>query len=1438
MNHSTATLSPALLLKKLVKKYIIASSLLALLIIAGYWLIQWELSQHSSDVRLTNIAVQQRILSETLCKTALLIQLTNHSQQRSEYIEDFRRLRNLSEQSHQELLQFDHTHISLLNNNSAFITRLFVDLQPHYDALNVAAQKLLAATEQPNAFLDPSSEFAGLIQQIVTEQKVLVPKMDLIVSQYESEALAHINHLWWLMTVIVIITLMVLLFEGQYIFRPAVRQLQQRLQDSFKNILLETALDKISSLISLKDIQGRYLFINRAFERQLQTNKAEFVGKNDHELFPAETAKQFQAHDIKVLEAEAAFEFEEQLPLDEGLHTYLTVKFPVYDDTGNLHAVGGISTDITERKQTEQALQDSEAMLRALLNAIPESALLMDQNRIILDANKTAAQRLKVPLDKLIGHSVQEFLPANLLESRNKQLDKAFASGRCVDFEDQRDGWYFHHVICPIATPKNAIAKVAIVAIDITPYKQAQLKLSQLTEELEQRVVHRTRQLETINQELQAEIASRQQTEMALKVSEERYRRIVDTAQEGIWVIDAKAKTTFVNQSMADMLGYQIEDMLDRPMFYFMDEAAYPEAERYFEQRQIGIKEKQDFRFQSKAGSELWTIISAVPLLNEQGDFTGALGMVVDITERKRMEEQLRSSEELHRVILSNISDGVFITDDNGQFTYLCPNIEIFSGFSVEEVLKFGNISKLLADNCILFEELKQKGEIQNLECHMRNKSGHLLSLLVNVKRVSIKEGTILYSCRNITELKQVEQNFKQLVENAPDAMVIVNQQSAIVFVNTQTEKLFGYTRTYLLGKPLNLLIPEHGRDTHSHHWNRYFNNPYSQSMGTSMEMVRQDGIEFPVEISLSPIETAEGLLVSSTIRDISERKQVEKTLRNIVEGVSSTIGTNFFQNLVEYLTQMLQVKYALIGQLLAEDPKILKALSMVADNPSMMRSEYDLRNTPCEQIFTGHIPGRCSYSQGVQQNFSSPLLAQMGIESCVGMPLLDADGQVMGLIAIMNDKPLTQIEQIESLLQIFAARAASELQRIQALDALEQERASLAQRVEERTSELMIANMKLARAVRLKDEFLANMSHELRTPLNAILGISEALQDEVYGTLNQLQAKSLRTMEDSGRHLLSLINDILDLAKMEAGKVKLEIIPVSAESMADTCLHLVKQLAMKKLIKIFTTFDINVRMVQADQRYLKQMLLNLLSNAIKFTPERGQVNLEIRGYLELGMVEFIVSDTGIGIAEKDMEYLFKPFVQLDGSLNRAHEGTGLGLSLVSRLAEMHGGSVSVESEEGQGSCFTISLPWQPNKDEQQPNSTSTQQKLTTKVRHTSAVILLVDDNPSVIETVSDYLKIKGYRVMTAFDGTQAIDKAIELHPNLILMDIQMPIMNGLDAMRQIRADAKTATIPIIALTALAMPGDKERCLEAGANDYLSKPISFKGLVATIERLL
>ncbi len=268
---------------------------------------------------------------------------------------------------------------------------------------------------------------------------------------------------------------------------------------------------------------------------------------------------------------------------------------------------------------------------------------------------------------------------------------------------------------------------------------------------------------------------------------------------------------------------------------------------------------------------------------------------------------------------------------------------------------------------------------------------------------------------------------------------------------------------------------------------------------------------------------------------------------------------------------------------------------------------------------------------------------------------------------------------------------------------ALAAERASLAERVAEKTAELRAKNDALARALSARDAFFASMSHELRTPLNAILGLSEALQDGVYGPVTEPQVRHLASIEASGHHLLSLINDILDAAKLQHGTLILNVSEIAVENLCRDSLQFVEERARRKGLQLQLDVDSQVKYVCADPRRLRQILINLLNNAVKFTPEGGQAGLTVTGHAETNTLHFTVWDTGIGISQEDQARLFQPFVQLDSGLDRRFEGTGLGLALVQQLVQLHGGQVTVASEVGQGSRFTVILPWQPPALTQQP---------------------------------------------------------------------------------------------------------------------------------------
>jgi PAS domain S-box-containing protein len=367
--------------------------------------------------------------------------------------------------------------------------------------------------------------------------------------------------------------------------------------------------------------------------------------------------------------------------------------------------------------------------------------------------------------------------------------------------------------------------------------------------------------------------------------------------------------------------------------------------------------------------------------------------------------------------------------------------------------------------------------------------------------------------------------------------------------------------------------------------------------------------------------------------------------------------------------------------------------------------------------------------------------------------------------------------------------------------------------------------------ASKSKSEFLASMSHELRTPLNAILNISESLGEEVYGPLNDKQQRSLQTVSESGRHLLGLINDILDLSKIEAGKLELQACELAVRPLCEASLRLVKEAALQRSQEVSLEIGEGIDLIQADERKLKQVIVNLLSNSSKFTPRGGKFGLQVTG--RDGEIAFTVWDTGIGISPDDLKKLFQPFVQLDSKLSREYAGTGLGLSLAQRLAVLHRGRIDVESTPGLGSRFTVTLPVLRGTGEAVPVRPQTQRLpvISQPAGHGPSV-LLVEDIEANRDCIGDYLESKGFRMQFAVNGLEALERVDIWRPDIIMSDIQMSGIDGFEAIRRLRA--KLPGTPIVALTALTMEGDSDRCLAAGATHYLSKPVELKKLAATL----
>lgn len=403
--------------------------------------------------------------------------------------------------------------------------------------------------------------------------------------------------------------------------------------------------------------------------------------------------------------------------------------------------------------------------------------------------------------------------------------------------------------------------------------------------------------------------------------------------------------------------------------------------------------------------------------------------------------------------------------------------------------------------------------------------------------------------------------------------------------------------------------------------------------------------------------------------------------------------------------------------------------------------------------------------------------------------------------------------------------------ERIEAEAAMKDLNTHLDHLVKERTAELETA-------LRSREDFLSSMSHELRTPLQSIEASTEILLENLRGPdADGHQVRHLRTIQRSSSHLLTLISDILDLAKSMAGHLQLRTTTVGVQTICKESLDLVTSAAQRRGLTLHLDCPQEQLALEADPVRLKQMLTNVLGNSIKFTPNGGEIFLEVRP--DERQIHFVVRDTGIGISSQDQARLFQPFVQLDNSLARIHAGTGLGLALVQRLANAHGGTVSLESAPSFGTTVTLSLPWEGQTTLFLPPEESSGSGTTGIPRSVldSPLVLLAEDNVDIRECVCEYLEGLGYRIETAGNGLEALEKAAGETPDLILMDVQMPHMDGLEATRRLRQDPLFKDLPIIAMTALAQESDSQRCLEAGANTYLAKPVRLRDLAAAVAAL-
>ncbi|WP_392533921.1 PAS domain S-box protein [Nostoc sp. C117] len=1203
--------------------------------------------------------------------------------------------------------------------------------------------------------------------------------------------------------------------------------------------------------------------------------------------------------------------------------------------------IGYISTltDITEHKQAELALQESEDRYATLTEAAPVAIFRLDAIGQCIYVNDRWSQMTGRPRQAALGMGWLETLHPEDRERLGLEWSLKFdqehvnprefyeSEGRHI-LPDGSINWFYVQVLPEINASDTIIGYVGTLT----------------------------------------DISDRKQTEEQLHHLSERLTLAISSGGFGIWEYDLVQDKEIWDDRMYELYGVSRDNF--NGSFEAWLNCLHPDDRLYMLKtvdRVLQGKQEYnaEFRIIQPSGEIRFLKGYGILKCDRQGKPVRLIGVNFDISDRKQAELELIRNRDLREAIFNESADAIFLVDPETLLTLDCNRqaVELFEAADKAELigingqtLQYRQFTASETDGIVA--EMQVRG-VWSREIEYVTRQGKIFWGNIAAKPINIARRTIhLVRLTDISDRKQAQEalakyayEVEDLYNNAPCGYHSLDSESRFIKVNETELQWLGYTREEMIGKSVLNFFTEASCLAFLLNHTRFQEQGWMKDL--ECEMVCKDGTVLPVLINATAVKDADGKYIynRTTLFDIRDRKQTEQELEESRKMLQTVLDT--FPQRVFWKDRQ--------SRFLGCNPAFLRD-SQLTTEQVIGKTDFELPWAKWAHLYCAD-DAKVMNTRTPKLGYEEPLEGANGEELWIRtnkVPLTNSGGDVIGVLVSHED--ITDRKKAEAQLR-------------------------------QTNEQLANTNVELARATRLKDEFLANMSHELRTPLNAILGMSEGLLESVFGMINQRQAKAIATIERSGKHLLELINDILDLSKIESGKLELELSDVSVRSLCDASLAFVRHIALKKNIHLGTHIATNLSTIQVDDRRLRQVLINLLSNAIKFTPEKGSVSLKV--WLEEGhggrgaegaggansssspsspsspLLCFSVTDTGIGIAPENIDKLFQPFIQLDSSLNRQYDGTGLGLALVRRIAVLHGGTVSLTSEVGVGSCFTVCIPYRTNDgvlttlvkaplpshqfppenaqvlviedsvpasdqitrylrevkmepvvyskgegavdevlrlqpslivldlqlpdlsgwdvlaqlktnpqtqeipiiitsvvDEhsngfaqgaaeylvkpitrpqfratldklQHPNSADSAALIVEPSPTLEApVILLAEDNQANIDTMSGYLESRGYGLILAKNGQQAIEFAVTQHPNLIVMDIQMPEMDGLEAIRSIRSDRHLTDVPIIALTALAMPGDREICLATGANEYLTKPVKLKQLAVIIQQLL
>jgi PAS domain S-box-containing protein len=1013
------------------------------------------------------------------------------------------------------------------------------------------------------------------------------------------------------------------------------------------------------------------------------------------------------------------------------------------DPEGRVRGVFASARDITEQRRLQEQLRESQNYNRGLIQASPDALVAVDPDHLITDVNEEMVQLSGHPREQLLGSRFHDYfsdpdralaavvqtlkdgsvtncelvlrskggaqtpvsLSASVFKDAEGRVKGVFASARDITAQKQLEGQIRESQVYNRSLIESSVD--ALLTTDalgqitdvnrqmevLTGIPRAQLVGTPLKgyfsdpekAEAGVRLVLERDRLTDYELILKAkdgthspvsfnattfrgadgalkgifasarEIAAQKKLEVKLRDAQSYSRSLIEASVDALVAVDQELVITDVNEQMVKMTGYGRAQLIGSQFVdYFTDATRAAAGVR--KTLNEGVVTNYELTLRSRLGRLYQVSINASVFLDVEGQVRGVFASARDITEQNRLQAQLHDSQVYTRSLIEASPDALVavdpdlvITDVNEQMVRLAgiPRPELigtqFKDLFIDPDLAATGVRRTLRD-----------GSVANYELVLRSRTGRRVLVSLNAAVFKDAEGAVagvFASARDITEQKKTGEKLEEsenynrgLIEASPDALVTVDPDLIITDVNEQMVRLSGYGRKRLLGSRFPELFTEPTRAEEG------VRQALRENSVTNYELVlrKRSGQRISVAVNAGTFHDRSGSVrgVLAAARDITVQKKLEEELRE---------SQNYTRGLVE----------SNIDALMTTD--VLGRISDVNRQMEILTgiSREQLIGTPFKHYFTD--PGRAEDAIRRVLNENRVTDYELTMRTPDGTidvsynatTFRDTNGRLRGVFA--------------------AARDVTEPNRLR--DQLEQ-----------RNRELEVQNERVQEANRLKSEFLASMSHELRTPLNSIIGFSELLSTQQDGTLSPEQREYLEDIRNSGNHLLQLINDILDLAKVEAGKMELGPVPFSPRKAVDEVCSVVRRMAKEKGIRLHTSVEGDLDSVTLDPLRFKQILYNLVSNAVKFTDASGRIEIRIARH-DGAKIRLDVSDTGIGIPTEDLPRLFREFEQLDAGPGRRYQGSGLGLSLTKKLVELHGGTIGVESSVGRGTTFSVVLP-------------------------------------------------------------------------------------------------------------------------------------------------